>query len=244
MQKSPLIGISGSIEHDESRQFIVRDYMRSVAEAGGVPLLMSMDMTDRELEACLNAMDGILLAGGNDVDPSLYDEHPHPCIGEIDPLRDAFESRLIELLSQRDLPVLAICRGIQILNVARGGNVYQDLPKQFKGDGTVVLGHDQTAPASYPSHTVQVAEHTLLHEIVGQTTLRVNSFHHEAVDRLAPSLTACAVAPDGVIEGVYDPNARFVLGVQWHPERMRDDASRKLFAAFIAASAQKEPRHA
>ena len=239
MQKQPLIGISGSIEHDESRQFIVRDYMKCLARAGGVPLLMSLDMTDAELEACLDAMDGILLSGGTDVDPALFGEQPHQRIGEIDPLRDGFEARLIASAIQRDLPLFGICRGIQVLNIILGGSIYQDLPSQYQSStGVPLLGHDQTSPERYPSHTIDLVTGTPLHALFGRDTLRVNSCHHEAIRELAPCLLTCATSPDGVIEAAYNPKARYMLGVQWHPERMRDEASAALFTSFVDAASK------
>ena len=133
------------------------------------------------------------------------------------------------------LPTLGICRGIQSLNVALGGTLYQDLPSQYHPEAGKML-HNQTAPTQYPSHRVAILPDTPLHALLGVDTLAVNSFHHQAVKRVAPELRACAEAPDGLTEAVYHPELPFLWGVQWHPERMRDASSAALFTALVEAS--------
>ena len=243
MGNKPLIGVSGSIEHDESKQHIGRDYLASIAAVGGIPVVLSMDMSLADIGECLEHMNGIMLAGGADADPALFGESPHPALGAVDPLRDQFEMQLLEVARQRDLPVLGICRGAQMMNVARGGTLYQDLQAQYvrepgSGAGQPLVMHNQTALGKYPSHEIRVVTPSRLAACLGKKPLRVNSHHHQAVWKLAPLLVASAYAPDGLIEAIEDPAHPFWIGVQWHPERMyrEDPAAIRLLKAFLHAA--------
>ena len=240
MKRQPLIGISGSVNTEESQYFINRDYMRSLTEAGAVPLLLAPDMTEEQARQCARALDGLLLAGGNDVSPRCFGQEPVLGLGEVNPLRDQNELRLIELFRKENKPIFGICRGVQILNVALGGTLIQDLPSQHRReDGQPSIDHRQTALGAYASHRVVVAEGSLLEQILGQQELWVNSFHHQAVGEVAGQANLSAWAADGVVEAIELPDAPFVLGVQWHPEKMTqagDEASRQLFAAFAEAA--------
>ena len=240
MKRQPLIGVSGSVNTEESKYFINRDYMRSLTEAGAVPLLLAPDMTEEQTRQCARALDGLLLAGGNDVSPRCFGQEPVLGLGEVNPLRDQNELRLIELFRKENRPIFGICRGVQILNVALGGTLIQDLPSQHRReDGQPSIDHRQTALGAYASHRVVVAEGSLLEQILGQQELWVNSFHHQAVGEVAGQANLSAWAVDGVVEAIELPDAPFVLGVQWHPEKMTqagDEASRRLFAAFAEAA--------
>ena len=237
MKTLPIIGISGSIEKDESKQYIVRDYMTSLLKAGAIPLLLSVDLEEAQIALCLSQLDGLMLSGGNDVDPMLFGESPAHGLDQVNPIRDRLEMNLIAEAYRLSMPVLAICRGLQTLNVALGGTLYQDLPSQYLApDGGRSILHSQTAPSRYASHLITVEPETPLRNIFGADQIGVNSYHHQAIKALAPALTVCARAGDGVIEAVYDPSKPFVLGVQWHPERMAEGAP--LFHAFAQASAQ------
>lgn len=235
----PLIGVSGSIDAEETRHFILRDYLRAILASGGLPVLLSPDLSGGMLESCLDRLDGLLLAGGNDVAPALFGEDPIEALGEVNPLRDAFEMHLVRMAAQRALPVLGICRGVQVMAAALGGSLWQDLPAQFRtADGRPPIGHRQTSPGRYASHAVRVTPDTLLSRTVGAEELKVNSFHHQAVRSPGPALRVCAAAPDGVAEAVEHPALPFFLGVQWHPERTYTDdpASAALFAALVRAA--------
>ncbi len=237
----PLIGISGGMEHDESKQFIARVYMTAILAAGGLPLLLSVDMNDAQIQDCVHRLDGILFAGGTDVDPRLFGDMPMPHLGEVDPLRDRFELRLLKACIAEKIPVLGICRGTQLMNVALGGTLYQDLTSQLVAQtGTPAMLHSQTSLPQYTSHPVVIKAGTALSKIIETDSLEVNSLHHQAVKKPAPGLVVSAAAPDGVTEAIENPSLPFFLGVQWHPERIFSSQSeaKALFAAFLSASAQ------
>lgn len=232
MATIPLIGISGSVNKEETQHFLLRNYMCAIL-SGGAPVLLSPDLYGDILDSVLIRLGGVLLAGGNDVDPALYGERPIPQLGEVNPLRDKFETELIAKVVALRMPVLGICRGIQIMNTALGGTLWQDLPSQYSAP----VCHAQTSPGQSASHQVQISPNAQLAHLTGETHLAVNSFHHQAVREVAPPLRVCALADDGVIEGIEHPALPFFIGVQWHPERMQTPASEKLFAAFCQAAA-------
>jgi putative glutamine amidotransferase len=200
-------------------------YLRAIEAAGGTPVVLP-PLGDPD--AFLDRLDGICLSGGPDLDPGAYGAaERHPELGPTEPELDAFELELARAADNRGIPVLGICRGAQALNVARGGTLHQHLP-----------GHRQAEPATATTHVVHVAAGTRLAEVVGAARLRVNSFHHQAVDVLGRGLRAVAHATDGIVEGIEAPGARFLLGVQWHAEGMvRDARHRGLFEALVAAAA-------
>jgi putative glutamine amidotransferase len=190
-------------------------------------------------EAILDSAGGLLLTGGEDVNPELYGAAPHPKLGEINEQRDATELALLEVARDRRLPVLAICRGIQLLNVAHGGTLYQDLPSEHASP----VRHDQPHDRSARTHDVTVTPGSRLAAATGVTAMAVNSYHHQAVNRVGAGLHVTAIAPDGVIEGVEvnDPSW-WVLSVQWHPEDLTTDVvawDRGIFRAFANEIARR-----
>jgi putative glutamine amidotransferase len=188
------------------------------------------------MERILPLLDGLLLSGGVDIDPVHFGEPPLPGMGEIAPERDAFELDLTKRSIQADLPVLAICRGIQVLNIAAGGNIYQDIPSQL----TDTIKHSQLAPRWYASHQVAVERGTKLAGIFPTEAIGVNSFHHQAIKNLAPGFKVNAMAPDGIIEGIESNSNKFVVGVQWHPEGMWEKYPQmlNLFRALVQESTE------
>lgn len=233
----PIIGITCAEDEAAGRVFLAHAYYRAVAAAGGMPVLLPP--LRGALQDLIGMLDGLLFSGGVDPDPWLFGEEPCSGLGTITPERDRFELDLVRLAMARGLPILGVCRGMQILNVALGGTLWQDLGQR----GLETLKHNQDAPRWYATHAVEVRPGTLLSGILGTTALRVNSFHHQAVRDPAPDLTVSAVAPDGVIEALEAPRAGFVLGVQWHPEamwEMRDSVQGALFTAFIQAARKRK----
>lgn len=212
-------------------------YAKAIEKAGGLPLVLPLTSDKEMLEELLGLVDGILISGGQDVNPALYGQPVEECCQEISPLRDEQDAYLIRRALELDKPLLAICRGNQILNVVLGGTLYQDLPSQYKAPAAAAsqesLTHNQTEPYHTPVHSVTVVEGTRLHHCLGVRELHVNSIHHQGIQQLAPSLVASAYAEDGLIEGIEVPEARMAMGVQWHPELMDEAASRRLFTLLV-----------
>ncbi|MBA4543946.1 MULTISPECIES: gamma-glutamyl-gamma-aminobutyrate hydrolase family protein [Thermoactinomyces] len=237
----PVIGITMSLEQSK-KQFLSQEYSDVIIAAGGIPFLLPYTVDDELIAEMSRLVDGLLLTGGGDIDPTLFDEEPHPGLGEIVPDRDEMEIALIEQFNAQRKPILGICRGCQILNIAMGGDMYQDLPGQKKA----VLQHQQKAPRSHASHTIQIAEDSLLYSIFAKSLIKVNSFHHQAVRKVVSPLKVTAVASDGVIEAFESIAHEFVVGVQWHPESMvaKDDHAKRLFRAFVAACEKRKEKSA
>jgi putative glutamine amidotransferase len=214
------------------------DYEEAVRRAGGEVRILRSD-TDTPA-AVLSEVDGVLLPGGDDVQPSLYGEAPHPAFEAAEPGRDAFEIELARRAGDANVPLLAICRGIQVLNVARGGTLVQDIPSQLPE----AVRHEVRDTPHTIAHDIWVSEgtllHTLLRERIDGDACPVNSRHHQAVRSVGSGLIVSATAPDGVIEAVEDPSRRFYLGVQWHPENFyRTGEFRALFEAFVEAARER-----
>ncbi|WP_018662261.1 gamma-glutamyl-gamma-aminobutyrate hydrolase family protein [Heyndrickxia acidiproducens] len=227
----PIIGITCCTDRN-LKHYIADAYLSAIRFAGGVPVILPAG-SERDLPLLWPKIDGILLTGGGDIDPFLFGEEPERHLGEIEPGRDPFEIFLCRQALLDDMPVLAICRGMQILNVAAGGDMYQDIYSQFQHK---VLQHTQQAARSHLSHTAAVTPGSLLHRLAGQSVVKVNSFHHQAVRKVAEPFETAARASDGVIEAIESRTHRFMLGVQWHPEALlasEDQLSRKIFQTFI-----------
>jgi len=211
----------------------VGDYVESVKRAGGEPVVLD---PSEDPAGSLDRIDGLLLSGGLDVDPALYGEAPHATT-EVDAVRDRFEIPLSREAVARDMPVFAICRGVQVLNVAAGGTLVQDIPTAV----TTALQHSIDVPKNHIAHPVRVTPGTRLAAALGPSasleTCAVNSRHHQAVARVAPSFVVSAVSKDGVVEAIERPESTFCVGVQWHPENFwRTGEFSPLFDAFVAAA--------
>ena len=188
-------------------------YTQAIQEAGGIAVVLPAHGYVNDAGALLDRLDGLLVSGGPDLDPVVYGAPPHPALGpEVDRTADEYELALLEAAGERDLPLLGICRGMQALNVSRGGTLHQHLPDLTS------LDHLQRHAPYEPAHTAEVDRGSLLHELAGRDALAVNSFHHQAADRLGAGLEVCATAPDGTVEALWDPAATFILAVQWHAE--------------------------
>lgn len=238
---APIIGITAGTPHVRPHDVLVEPaqsiflhsaYCRCIWAAGGIPFIVPPSSPDHA-EECASRLSGLLLTGGPDLDPVHFNEAPRPGTGRIDPERDLWELRLAKLGLEAGVPMLAICRGIQVLNVAAGGSIFQDLAERRAGG----LKHFQEAPAWYPSHGVEIAPGSMLAKAMGLRSallttgaVRVNSFHHQAVSSVAAGFDIVAVAEDGVIEAIESKSHPFVIGVQWHPEFL-DSGS--LFCMFV-----------
>jgi putative glutamine amidotransferase len=221
----------------QARVTVHANYLHVLQRAGVTPSLVTPAHEPGAVAALVRAANGLVLSGGEDVEPARYGEDPIPQLGEVNPARDAMEWRALDVALALDMPVLGICRGMQVLNVYLGGTLYQDLPTQ-RGD---MINHEQDGPWGHHQHHVQCTDGSHLQRILGDCMpLEINSFHHQAVKGLAPGLRCTAQAEDGLIEGIESENHHWVLGVQWHPERheaeARDsDPNRKIIEAFAAA---------
>ena len=217
------------------------DYSQAICYAGGAPVILPVAQNRETFQTILERLDGLLLSGGPDINPRFYGEEPLEGLGEIDEGLDHMELQIAKLAFKKDLPILAICRGIQVLNVSLGGTLYQDIANQIKGS----TNHTQKVDKGVNTHSIRVEEKTLLHRILGKRTIWVNGKHHQAVKEVAPELIVSALAKDGVIEAVEIPSKGFVLGVQWHPEGTwrKDPYSKKLFEAFIRAAFRHQKKN-
>lgn len=215
---------------------LMPSYTEAVAAAGGVPILIPLGLNDESLLAIFERIDGLLLPGGGDVDPAVYAGRNHETLFGIDQDRDRVEILMARTAVAHQKPVLAICRGIQVLNVALGGSLYEDINTMMPD----ALHHDNFGkwPRNYLAHTVTVQTGSLLAQQLGKTETPVNSLHHQGINRLAPELTVTATAPDGLIEAVELPGHPYALGVQWHPENLiHDDPDMlALFKGLVAAA--------
>jgi putative glutamine amidotransferase len=225
---------SGRSERDRAphRLALRLTYTQAVQEAGGVAVVVPAHGFVDDTEALVDRLDGLIFSGGPDLDPDVYDHPRHPQLGpDVDRVSDEYELALQRLAAERDVPVLGICRGMQALNVSRGGTLHQHLPDRS------TLEHNQGHASFEHAHPVSVAAGSLLHRLTGASTLEVNSYHHQAVDRLGAGLQVCAVASDSTVEAIWDPSARFCLGVQWHPEVLtHSDRHAPVIQAFVEAT--------
>ncbi len=251
MQTRPVIGIATQTHAPTPGQqlppcwIMGQRYVRVLTSADAIPWLVPLLQGDENtLRAIYDRLDGVFLTGGVDVDPSCYREERHPLCGATDPARDWTELRLVRWAVEDGKPVLGVCRGIQLLNVAVGGTLYQDVSAQHPQ----AIKHDYFPAGGFArdqlTHTVRVAARSRLAGILGAAEVAVNSMHHQGIKALAPALTATAFAPDGLIEAVEGGNGQFLVGVQWHPEELaqRDAPMNRLFTAFLEAAGSYRDR--
>lgn len=226
----PVIGISANYDYESSRHMLSDFYVASVRAAGGRAIILPSGEDNGLADEYLGICQGLMLSGGGDLDPALWGELPSPRLGEITPQRDSVEMALARRALAINLPLLGICRGCQVLAVAAGGSLYQDLA----GD----LCHMQKAPRNYPIHAIFIEPGTRLERILGQNRIKVNSFHHQAVKQPGKGFLVTARAADGTVEAIESPDHGFALGVQWHPECMDDEASKLIFKSLVAAATE------
>ncbi len=232
-QKKPIVGVMPLWDDEKDSMWMLPGYMDGVHQAGAIPFIFPFSRDEAELKQLSAFCDGFLFTGGHDVSPRLYHETPMDGLISGCEKRDAMETIVLKIALEADKPVLGICRGIQLINAALGGTLYQDLPLQHPS-GT---NHHGTAPYDQPVHDVTVYRDSPLYDCLGTAFLPVNSYHHQAVKSLAKGLEVMAAAPDGVVEALYKPDQRFLWAVQWHPEfsYRTDENSRKIFSAFVEA---------
>ena len=228
----PVIGLIPLIDEERESYWMLPGYMTGISRAGGIPVMLPLEMDDNDIRQAAASLDGFLFTGGHDVSPSLYNEEKLPECGSVCLERDHLEQRLFVCARKMDKPVLGICRGIQMINVLLGGTLYQDLPSQTNSN----VEHHGKPPYDRPVHKISVIPGTPLFERCG-STMNVNSYHHQAIKTLAEGLTVMAYAEDNIVEAVYDRAAQFLWAVQFHPEfaYLTDPDCLKIFEAFVTA---------
>lgn len=225
------------IEQTTNRFYLGRDYSEAVEAAGGVPIHISLIPNAEYIDSVVAQLDGILLPGSDsDVDPLRFGQQPHPQLGTVQTIKDETDLLVIAAAERRRIPIFAICFGMQVLNVSRGGTLIQDINSQVQD----AIKHEQGPPRDRPSHRIRLSDDTRLANIAGAVDALVNSHHHQAVESIGANLVATAWTTDGVIEALEDPRPdRFIVAVQWHPELgwQHDLLSQRLFRAFVNEAA-------
>jgi putative glutamine amidotransferase len=244
-EKAPLIAITssrvtggawGMYSLGHFMDYTFSDYSQAILHAGGAPVIVPAAQDRRSLGAILDSVQGLILSGGPDVHPRRYGEEPLAGLGEVDEALDQMELLAAALALEKNLPLLGICRGIQVLNVALGGTLYQDISSQVPES----ICHTPKTDKAVNTHTVNIEPGSRLHKLIGRREIWVNGKHHQALKELAGDLVITARAKDGVVEAVELPAKRFVLGVQWHPEgTWRDDPySKRVFLFLVRAASE------
>ncbi|AFY72556.1 putative glutamine amidotransferase [Synechococcus sp. PCC 7502] len=229
----PIIGITMYGKNAEGDYSLQSSYVKSVRDAGGIPLLLPPGESDPSV--LLSKLDGVILAGGGDIEPEIYNGESHPAVYAVDPERDRFEIALAKLALSQNVPILGICRGLQVLNVADGGDLVPHVPDLFGTD--IAHRHDHEEETKGTIHTVEVIADTKLAIAMGVTTAEVTSWHHQAILNVSPNWDIAAKAPDGVVEAIEHKLHPWAIAVQWHPEMASNDLSQqRLFQAIVAAA--------
>ncbi|WP_031517918.1 gamma-glutamyl-gamma-aminobutyrate hydrolase family protein [Desulfofalx alkaliphila] len=231
----PIIGISCCYDEPLGRLWLNKPYVEAVMAAGGIAVVLPVLNKSSDIDDMLEFCRAVILPGGGDIDPLLFGEEPQAANGEICPYRDGFELELARRAMDRNIPLLGICRGMQVLNVAAGGTVCQDITNQIKNP----IKHFQQAPRWYPTHTLTPVEGTRLEKIIGRAPVKVNSYHHQMIGKIGDRFKISAYAPDGVVEAIEDQdNNKFIVGVQYHPETMwkTDAKALALFESLVESA--------
>ena len=229
----PIIGITAGYDYEKNIMYLNEGYYEAVYKSGAIAIAIPMTSDENILLEILNYCDGILISGGPDIDAKLYGESNMPYNGDISPIRDILELFIAKKAVEMNKPVLGICRGIQILNVAMGGTLYQDIHLQNKDCG--VLKHAQSAPKGYPTHEINIKKDSWVWKSFKKEKARVNSFHHQAIKQIAEGFEVTSKAEDGIIEAIEYVKNKFCVGVQWHPELMwkNNEEFLNLFKDFV-----------
>lgn len=228
----PIIGILAEVA-DDLTTAVNNTYISAINASGGASVLLPYTTDDEAIDRFIDICDGFLFSGGADIEPERYGETPSPFCGVTRPYRDELDFKTFYKVMATDKPILAICRGLQLVNVALGGTLYQDIRTEVN----TAMFHRQTEPATSPSHEVNVTPGTPLHTLMEKTRITANSFHHQAVKKLADGCKIMATADDGIIEAIYLDGERYLRAYQWHPERLCDinEDNHRIFDDFIKA---------
>jgi putative glutamine amidotransferase len=246
----PLIGLTTEhfssgyrAEKDRDAEGVLVTYINALLGAGGLPVLIPLSIQGDDLRAVYERLDGVLLPGGCDIDPAYFNEEPSPNLGTVDLDRDRSELAVARLALNEGKPLLGVCRGMQVMNVAQGGSLFQDLPSEYSAPLERHAHPVSEFPREHLAHLVRVEEDSYLGRVLGNPILNVNSRHHQSVKQVGQGLVVVAKAPDGVIEGVEMPDHPFALGVQWHPENLQAQPEMKrLYEKFVEAALRANNR--
>jgi len=241
--KPVIIGISGLVQKDNdwsnyNYSSIDECYVNAVLKAGGVPVIIPVNENSEAIKEQIKLVDGLILTGGEDINPQMYNQEPRNSLGEIAPRRDAFDKMLLNEATSQKKPVLGICRGNQFINVSFNGTLYQDIPSEAKDN---FVKHRQDSEWQEGSHKIDIVKGSWIATVLGKDEVLVNSYHHQAVKDLAPGFKITAYSKDGIVEGIEKENGSFCVGVQWHPEMMagKSPLMLKIFQAFIEVCREK-----
>lgn len=235
----PVIGILTNLLTVETgpfagmeRIYVNRDYVQSILRANATPILLPIIHDSEAMQQQIQAVDALILSGGQDVEPHHYQEEPSALLEAVCRERDIYEFAALKAAFEQQIPIFGVCRGLQLINVAFGGTLYQDIPHHFPESS---VQHSQKTKRDEATHKVDIAQNSWLSAVFGKETLLTNSFHHQAIKKIAPGFQATAWAKDGIIEGIEKCNGGFVVAVQWHPEMMTEkhEDMHKLFCAFV-----------
>ena len=231
--KKPIVGVMPLWDDDKESIWMLPGYMDGLSQAGAIPIIFPFSADEGELAQLMELCDGFLFTGGHDVSPQIYNEMPLDGLVVTCEKRDRMETVVLKSAIEADKPVLGICRGLQFINAALGGTLYQDLPLQHPSE----IDHHGHAPYDRPIHDVEIIKDSPLFKCLGKDILPVNSYHHQGVKDAAKGLEVMAAATDGLTEALYGPDQRFLWAVQWHPEFSYkvDESSRRIFRAFVEA---------
>lgn len=244
LSQKPVIGILCDIDKKEEKKdrplyFVKSNYVSAIREAGGIPFIIPPLKGEEDMEKSLNLIAGLLIPGGDDIDPKYFKEEPHPSIVLTDPEIIQFQMNFFQQALNKDLPVFGICAGLQIINIACGGNIYQDIPSQYSNQESNPVKHKKNKNEKEdPFHNVTIEKHTKLYDILQKEEISVNSTHHQALKDIADGFMVTARSKDGIIEAIESRKHRYVVAVQWHPEDLykENNLFLRLFEEFVKLS--------
>ena len=230
-KNTPIIGIMPLYDKEKDSYWMIPGYMKSLEEAGAIPMMLPLTERVEELNYFLETCDGFLLTGGQDVTPELYGEERKPVCGETSALRDSMDKYIFTHAVQENKVILGICRGIQLMNAVSGGTLYQDLPSELESD----IEHHMQPPYDRTAHMVDLVKDSPIFQLLQEEKIPVNSYHHQGVKVIGKGFQKMAVASDGLVEGIYMPDKKFVWGIQWHPEfsYKKSSYSQKIIEEFV-----------
>lgn len=232
--KKPIIGVTALFDDEKDSIWMLPSYLDAITDSGGIPVILPIIDNEEDIKSLVNKLDGFLFAGGQDINPEIYNEKKSNHCGYINAARDKMEKSLLNEILNIDKPVLAICRGFQLLNSYLGGALYQDIKIDRNNNEDSI--HRQEKPYNKPSHKVKIKSDSLLFDIIKKEEIMVNSMHHQAIKKVSPNVSEAAISEDGIIESIYMKDKNFVLGVQWHPEHLYKDYKEQfnIFKKFIS----------